>query len=159
MRLTQGRKHCHPAKGNTGVWCFLDKGETNAQILKNNTEIYRNFIAFYRKIWIKFHVFHFWGCLMFQMRKGLFVYKIFMSTSSVLSIVNFVLEISVYLNFSLYLTQLARDGAECSDIAGWNAVAAWTEVIWDINHSYTQLPWVKTLSEFKMREKFPSCNS
>lgn len=54
---------------------------------------------------------------MFQMSKGLFVYKIFMSTSSVLSPVNLVLGISVYLNFSLYLTQLARDGAECSDIA------------------------------------------
>lgn len=54
---------------------------------------------------------------MFQMGKDIFVYKIFMSASSVLSPVNLLLGISVYLNFSLYLTQLARDGAECSDIA------------------------------------------
>lgn len=81
---------------------------------------------------------------MLQMNKDPFVYKIFMLTLSVLSSVHLVLGISVYLNFSLYLTQSARDGAECSDIVEWNAMATWAEMIWDINHSYTQLPWVMT---------------
>lgn len=46
-----------------------------------------------------FTFFRLWGYLMFHMSKGLSVYKIFMSTSSIRSPVNLVPEISVYLNF------------------------------------------------------------
>lgn len=71
----------------------------------------------------------------------------------------FILGISVYLNLSLYFMQLARDGAECSGTAEWNAVGIWTEEIWGINHSYTQLPQAMILGEFKIREKHPTCNT